>query len=62
MKGKVIIAAMALVSFSAVAEEGQYLSDFASAKSTSKSYSQLISQNKLPAWVKVVAQAHHQPK
>ncbi len=32
MKGKVIIAAMALVSFSAVAEEGQYLSDFASAK------------------------------
>lgn len=52
MKGKVIIAAMALVSFSALADEGQYLSDFASAKSTSKSYSQLISKNKLPAWVK----------
>lgn len=32
MKGKVIIAAMALVSFNAFADEGQYLSDFASAK------------------------------
>ncbi|WP_435343482.1 hypothetical protein [Enterobacter roggenkampii] len=39
MKGKVFIAAMAFVSFSALADEGQYLSDFASAKSTSKSES-----------------------
>ncbi|QBJ00745.1 hypothetical protein [Escherichia phage PHB10] len=31
MKGKVIIAAMAFVSFSALADEGQSLSDFASA-------------------------------
>lgn len=52
MKGKMIIAVMAFVSFGALADEGQYLSDFASAKSTSKSYSELISKNKLPAWVK----------
>lgn len=36
MKGKVFIAAMAFVSFSALADEGQYLSDFASAKARLK--------------------------
>lgn len=34
MKGKMIIAVMAFFSFGALADEGQYLSDFASAKST----------------------------
>lgn len=47
-----IVAVMAFVSFGAFADEGQYLSDFATAKSTSKSYSELISKNKLPTWVK----------
>lgn len=52
MKVKMIVAVMAFVSFGALADDAQYLSDFASAKSTSKSYSELISKNKLPAWVK----------